>query len=278
MQLTVMDVAINPDDGGCVMPYQAKENDILSTVRDVETMCEYIHTNKPLLTQKGDLSTKACFELNGLMTHPKADAKRTDRMGHYQTVSLYFSSASSCGLIEPCKAGGGKSAISTSEAYATFQKMSNSTKYLLIFLSWMHDTDIEELYARDPYIVPFGAYIMDRVMEEIGRQNRFEWIAREEDHDFFSHFKYPLQSLMNCYFGLLCHLRDFGILTFDDRDVDTKDPYHITVRKMMITEFGAALCAACDSRRFSWVNSLEDSTLHLGDDGDGEIELFEKIF
>ena len=263
------------------MRYQANENDILSTVRDFETMCEYIYAGRPLLTQKGDLSTKACFELNDLMAHPKHGAKKTDRMGSYATVCLYFQIASVSGLIEPCEAKGGKTAVALSEAYGGFKRMNSFSKYLFIFLSWMHNTDIEELYARDPYIVPFGSSSMDTVIAEIGKQNAFEWTFREEKHDFFSHFQNPLQSLMSSHFDFLCHLRDFGLLVFDDEDVDARDTYHITVGKMRVTPFGAALSAACNSRKFSWVNRLEQGNLSLDEEEESAptvIDIFEKDY
>jgi len=263
------------------MRYRATESDILLTVRDFETMCKCIDTNKPLLTQKGDLSTKACFELNDLMAHPKHGAKKTDRMDSYATVSLYFQIASASGLLEPCGAKGGKTAVTLSNAYEGFKRMNSFSKYLFIFLSWMHDTDIEELYARDPYIAPFGSSIMDAVIAEIGKQSEFEWILCEEKYDFFSHFKKPLQSLMNGHFDFLCHLRDFGLVVFDDQDVDSRDAYHVSVGKICIKRFGAALSAACNSRKFSWVNRLENGNLHIEDGEESEhtvIELFEEDF
>lgn len=182
------------------MGCRVNESDLLSTVRDFEAICEYIDTERPLLTQKGDLSTNACFALNGLMTHPKPGAKKTDRMGKYPTVSLYFQIASASGLLERCGAKGGKTAVTLSPACETVRTMNSFTGYLFLFLAWMHYTDVEELYARDPYIAPFGSSFMDSVIAEIGKQSEFDWILRDEKHDFFSHFKYPLQSLMNLPF------------------------------------------------------------------------------
>lgn len=257
------------------MQYRANENDLLPTVRDFETMCDYIHTGRPLLTQKGDLSTKACFELNDLMTHPKRGAKKTDRMGQYATLCLYYQIASAASFLEPCAAKGGKTAVALSKAYDGFKQMNSFSKYLFLFLSWMHGSDIEELYARDTYIASFGASIMDAVITEIGKQSEFEWILREEKHDFFTRFEYPLQLLMNGHFDFLCHLRDFGLLIFDDNDVDASDAYHISVGKILITRFGATLSAACDSRKISWVNRLENGNLSLEDDEDSNLAVRE---
>lgn len=264
------------------MRYQTNESDILSTVRDFETMCEYIQVSKPLLTQKGDLSTKACFELNSRMTYPRSDAKKTDRLGRYPTICLYFQTALASGLLEPYGTKGGKTAIAMSETYKGFKKMNIFTRYLFVLLAWMYNTDIEELYARDPYIAAhLGSSIMDAVIAEIGKQIEFEWILREEKHDFFSHFKYPLQSLMSGHYDFLCHLRDFGLVSFDEQDADVRDAYHINVGKIRITRFGAAISAACDSRRFSWVNRVEQANLSLGDEEESNpivIEMFEADF
>jgi len=262
------------------MRYQANEGDILLAVRDFETMCEYIHANKPPLTQKGDLPTKACFELNGLMAHPKSGAKKTDRMGQYADVCLYYQIASASGLFQPCEAKGGKTVVTLSEAYEDFKRMNGFSKYLFIFLSWMYNTDIEELYTRDPCIASFGASIIDAVIAEIGKQSEFEWIICEEEYDFFAHFKKPLQSLMAGHFHFLCHLRGLGLLMFDNEDVDARDTYHISVGKIRITTFGAALSAACNSRKFSWVNRLEQGS-SLEDEEESAptvIEIFEKDF
>lgn len=53
------------------MEHIAKEKDVIKTVRDFEIICEYINKNKPIATKKGDLPTKACFELKFVMYAPK---------------------------------------------------------------------------------------------------------------------------------------------------------------------------------------------------------------
>ena len=259
------------------MEYQANENDILSTLHDFETMCQYIFTNKPFLTKKGDLSTKACFELNDLITYPKKGAKKTDRMGSYATVTLYFQIALTSDLLELNEEKGGKTSIALSKAYENFKQMNSFSKYLFIFFAWMSNVDIEELYAHDPYI----AVIIDEIILAIGKQTEFEWILREDEYDLYNNSQESLHILMNGHFDLIHHLRNFGLLMFDDADVEAKAAYYAKVKKMRITQFGATLSAACNSRRFSWVNKLEDANLFPDDDDEDEsdiIELFENDF
>jgi len=62
------------------MNYIAKENDVKDTVYDFMKFCDFIEREKPFATSKGDLSTKACYEVNKLLRYPQTDAKTTDRM------------------------------------------------------------------------------------------------------------------------------------------------------------------------------------------------------
>ncbi|MDR1204024.1 MAG: hypothetical protein LBL26_00880 [Peptococcaceae bacterium] len=255
------------------MRYQAKESDILLTVRDFETICEYIDVNRPLLTQKEDLSTKACFELNERMAYPRSNAKRTDRMGRYATVRLYFQTAMSAGLLESYHMKAGKIAVALSENYEIFKQMNSYSKYLFIFLSWMLYANIAEFYEKDIFMPLLGVGIIDDVIAEIGQQTEFDWIQHDRNLFNLSLLNQPLQVLMRGCFNFLCHLRDFGLLAFDFEDLDD-------VRRMIITRFGAALSAACDSRKFRWVNKFEEDGIYgdYREEDDDEDEYDEEYY
>jgi hypothetical protein len=63
-------------------------------------------------------------------------------------------------------------------------------------------------------------------------------------------------------------------------DEDGRGSRHITVEKLRITPWGASLCGACDTRKFSWVNKRTQDTILLGieEDDDSEQEIYENDF
>jgi hypothetical protein len=238
------------------MAYLAIESDLLPTVQDFEAMCHYINTERPFLTAGGDLSTKACFALTALLSHPRADAQPRNRMEKYPAVHLYFHLALASGLLTTYAGKGGKAALALSESYPIFEKLSLSGKYLFIVLAWIYHADIEQLYARDSIPPSFLYAYINALFADIGRQTEFAWIPREQDYAFFDHIKKPLLSLMRNHYEFLCHFRAFGWLEFDDARVHKKDTYYITLDELRVTPLGACLCSVCDSRKLSWINKF----------------------
>ena len=59
------------------MCYIAEESDVNNTVLDFMKFCDFIETEKPFATQKGDLGVKACYEVNKLLRYPDKNAKPT---------------------------------------------------------------------------------------------------------------------------------------------------------------------------------------------------------
>ena len=98
------------------------ESGIDDAVLDFMEFCNFIETARPFATQKGDLSTKGCFEVNKFLRHSKTDAKQTDRLHHYPSVSLWFAVAKEAGIIAEAPAKGGKIVYSTTDRYADFKK------------------------------------------------------------------------------------------------------------------------------------------------------------
>ena len=260
------------------MIFQANIKDISSTVKDFEVLCSYIAENKPLLTAKGDLGTKACFELNTHMAYPESGAKKTDWMSKYSSISLYFLTAMSCGLLEPYPVKGQKFAVTISDAYMEFQKMNDFTKYLTLFLAWMRYADCEELYPNDISKAMGDAAIIDLAFERIRRLDKPALIERNEKYSIFMLDYDALQILMNHCPIITRSLRDFGIISFSQEDAVKIDTYNHFIKQLYVTGLGIALSSACAARRFTWVNVLEATSIHLADDDDKAIKLYENDY
>ena len=47
------------------MCYLVRKSDVKATVDDFKVFCDFVERARPFATQKGDLSTRACFDVNG---------------------------------------------------------------------------------------------------------------------------------------------------------------------------------------------------------------------
>jgi hypothetical protein len=256
------------------MDYIINEKDISSTIQDFEALCEYIAANKVALTATRALGKKACFALNSRMAYPAPNVKETDQMKEYPSIALYLSIALEAGLIEPGR--GKKSAAIMTDAYRAFGKMNGYSKYLFLFLAWMRYTDIEALYAREALGRLLDAYQFDAFFEHVGKMPQPAVISTKAfgDADIFDD-EQIVQTFMEGCLTILCHLRCFGIIGYDDEDVENPGTYRAFIRKVNITEPGIALSSACYTRRFTWVNMLERERVKNNDD---DIEIFENDF
>jgi len=261
------------------MDDQNSKNEISATLKDFETVCSYVIEKTPLLTPKGALNTKSCFELNTLMTYPISDAKQTYHMIKYPSISLYFTTAMGCGLFEPCPAKGQKTAVTVSEAYEVFQQMNDSTKYLTLFLSWMRYCDSSELgYS---YAIPRfrKAVVIDEVFKgfkAIG--DKPIHIIRDERCNYYSDECNGPQKLMNFCPSLAFILRDFGLISFANEDVVKIDEYSRIIKQISITGLGIAITAACYSRRFEWVNIYESTSTGLFYGSPDEVKMYKNDY
>jgi len=107
---------------GSVKNYIANENDVENTVCDFIKFCDFVENEKPYATEKGDLSVKACCELNKRLCHPEPYAKATDRMEKYPSIYLWFAVAVNAGIIVRTDAKGGKTALYHNRKVRRFQK------------------------------------------------------------------------------------------------------------------------------------------------------------
>lgn len=73
------------------MEYKITEQDLEKTLKDFETFCEFIKTRRPRLTPaRSELGKKECFELDGLMSHPKDFATPKYLQEAYPSINLWF--------------------------------------------------------------------------------------------------------------------------------------------------------------------------------------------
>ena len=250
------------------------DRDISSTVRDFEMLCSYIVANKLPLTPGGALGKKACFDLNSGMAYPVPDAKITNQMYKYPSITLYLTIALATRLLEPGMCTGQKAALTATESYTAFQQMSEYTKYLFIFLAWMRYINTDALYGDSMNRGWFDTSLIELTIEQAGNTRApGTVIQRSERYDYF--LSDPIQHLMNECILVLHHLRDLGLIGYHEEDMEKLYGYRTVLNKVWFTELGAILSAACSTRRFSWVNVLEADSVF---NDDHEIEVYENDF
>jgi len=260
---------------GINMDHIITEKDISTTVQDFDALCSYIMANKPTLTPSGALNTKACFDLNSIMTYTLPNTKKTAHMQTYQSISLYFTIAWESGLLFASPGSGQKFIVTVSDSYTAYQQMNKGSKYMFIFLAWMRYAHLEDWYGMKMLGHWLNHTLLDDTFEQIRKMRQPGIVHRKDRYpDYFSKEE-PIQVLMRDCLILIHHLRDLGVLGYDDEDKKKLDVYRTVVNKLWITELGITLAAACSTRRISWINVLETEFF---DYTDQDIAVFENDF
>lgn len=259
----------------------AKENDVRDTVYDFFKFCDFIDSEKPFATAKGDLSTKACYEVNKLLRYSQADAKTTDRMYQYTSVSLWFAIAKEAGFIACTEAKGGKSIYAVTNKYSDFKKMNIFSQYLLIFYTWFCFVDAEGQYNERGFAA-IMSHLIDGVFAQLAENGSQKWIKYNENeaHVYGSESK-PVQTMMRLHYKTVHNLRDFGLIVFEEGN--KRADYFNTpiIIKLMPTDFGTAIFEACKQRKYTWFNVHADKA-YIGfyndkdADDEAEMELYKK--
>lgn len=251
------------------MGYIAEENDIRDTVLDFITFCDFVETKKPFATQKGDLSTKACFEVNQLLRYPAKNAKHTDRIYQYASVSLWFLIAKEAGLIACGDKKNGKAIYNTTEIYLDFKKMNLFSQYLLIYNIWFCFVDIEVQYNErgSSYLL---SRLIDRVFAQLSKHSSTQWIQTEK-YDYQMFDSSPVQVMMEHYYKTAHNLLDLGLLVFEEGDRLSKYYHCPVIEKIKPTHFGSCVMNACEYRKYSWFNVFVETEVM-----EEEIEAYEK--
>ena len=251
------------------------EKDIVSTVRDFETVCSYIVANKLKLTAGGALGKKACFELNSQMAYPVPVEKGTYQMSNYPSIVLYLTIALETGLLEPGEGTGKKAAITMTELYSAFQQMSVYSKYLCIFLAWMRYIDADSLYGHEMNRRWFSPSLIEESFDQISAVQTPGAVYKRDRSPHYYMKEEPLQELMHKCVLLLYHFRDLGLIGYYDKHIVKMEFYRTLLNELWFTELGVILTGACSIRRFSWVNMQEYEVIF---DSDEEEEIYENDF
>jgi len=245
------------------MNYIANENDVRDTVYDFLKFCDFIESEKPFATQKGDLSVKACYELNKLLHYPEANAKTTDRMDKYSSISLWFSVALEAGFIIRVDAKGSKSIYTVAEKYADFKKMNVFSQYLLIFHVWYCFIDPEVQYNERGFTSVLSG-LMDPIFAQLSKSNPLQWIKYSEDKSkMFGGKNYPVQVMMGHYYKTAQNLRDLGLIVFEESGRRADYFNWPIIERLKPTDFGASIARACTLRKYALYNNYADKA-YLG--------------
>jgi len=157
-------------------------------------------------------------------------------------------------MFEPCPAKGQKEILTVTDAYTLFLEMSELSKYLTIFIAWMQHSDINELCSH--FFIPssYKPIIIDEVfygMRDIGKP---AVVKRTLLSKYAQQGVDALQVMMNFCPPLAYPLREFGLITFNDKDFLRIDKYNNFIKQIAVTELGIAISTACYARRFLWIN------------------------
>lgn len=243
----------------------ATENDLSTSVQDMIAFCDYIDRESPKITASGALSSKACYAVNSLLSHPQPEPKKTDRMYRYASVYLYYLTAATLGLIE--ESTGGKLVVT--EDYHEFRNLNDYTQYLLIFLTWLCDLDAEELYQNEPIRWTLIGEVIDLAFDQLASAPN-EWISKQKNAQNYFTEQEPIQQLFYDGQMLLHHFCDMGLLKMQACAVQQEKRTVESITAVRPTSLGVALANACRSRRYSWVNQYREPCV-----SDQDLSIFE---
>ncbi|MCL2814581.1 MAG: plasmid pRiA4b ORF-3 family protein [Oscillospiraceae bacterium] len=264
------------------MYYIAEEKDVKDTVVDFMRFCDFIETAKPFATQKGDLSVKACYEVNKLLRYPEQNAKDTARMHQYATVALWFIIAKQAGFIACFDAKGGKSICGTTDKYADFKTMNIFSQYLLIFHIWFCFVDPEAQYGERGFTSVLSD-LMDGIFSQLAENGSNQWIKYEENKSgIYGRNMNPVQFMMGMYYKTACTLRDLNLIDFVESNKSIQYFNLPLIEQLKPKNFGVALSKACEQRKYVWFNAYAEKA-YIGlnwfadkKDFEDEEELYEK--
>jgi len=264
------------------MNYTAEEKDVQGTVLDFIKFCDFIEAEKPLATQKGDLGTKACYEINKLLRYTEKNAKTTDRMYRYASVALWFAVAKEAGFVALDDAKSSKSVYITTEKYADFKKLNTFSQYLLIFYVWFCFVDPEVQYNERGF-TSILSELTDMIFAQLATNGSHKWISQSEKESraYDRHAK-PVQVMMAHYYKTARSLKDFNLILFEDSDKLTQYFNLPLIEKLKPTELGVAMTTVCGERKYTWFNVHADKA-YIGinwhgdkEDADDDDELYDQ--
>jgi hypothetical protein len=235
------------------MKYIAEESDIKETVFEFIKFCEFIETKKPHATPKGDLSVKACYEINQILRYPEKNVKSTDRIHKYTSVSLWFAIARETGLIAYNEEKGGKTVFNTTEKYIDLKKMNVFSQYLFLFQTWFCFVDPEVQYGDRGFSAVLGSTV-DMAFARLAKHDCQKWIVYDENKSKIYNNGDPVQIMMSHDYKTAHNLMDFGLVVFEESGL-TLEYYNLPIiGKLKPTQFGSCIMKACENRKYIWFN------------------------
>jgi hypothetical protein len=237
------------------MNYTAKEADVKETVDDFIKFCDYIELENPLATAKGDLSSKACYEVNTLLLYRENDTKPSDRIFRYPSVFLWFSIAKESGLIVLESIKGGKSKYITTEKYEIFKSLNVFSQYLIIFHVWYCFTDIRAVY-NNTYQDRSLIEKIDGVFAQFAGNGPDKWIKHKKDDELIKYYTKGkvIQYMTMFYYKTVCDLRNLGFVDFEESAELNKWYNWPVVSRSKPTPLGVIMSKACAKRSFQNYN------------------------
>ena len=249
----------------------ASESDVKTTLQEFITFCDYIESEKPFATPKGDLATKGCYAVNQLLTKGKKDAKPTNRLQHYPSISLWFAIARESGIIEELDAKGSKTLYNVTDRYEDFKKLSVFSQYLLLFQTWYCFVDMEAQYG-DRSMPMFASRLLDSVFIDLCNNGSEDWLTsdRNRNRGIFANM---LPYLFDCNYKTTHDLMNFGILEFEESVENAPDFNHPLLSKIRPTPFGHIVMKACETRKYSIYNVCARDFIEFDDESDEIVKI-----
>ena len=248
------------------MNYIANESDVLATVNDFLVFCDFLEQTKPFATQKGDLSTKGCYEVNKLLNFKRENPKQIDRMHQYPEVALWFSVALEADLITRTDVKGSKTIFIATEKYQSFKQLDVFTKYMTIFSVWYCFVDIGAQYMERgvEYIL---RNLIDKVFIGLSKNGHISWIKNNGNSNTYDSLygEHSVQLIMECCYKTGCVLRALGLIEANESEKVSEYYNHPIFDQVRPTQFGCSITNACKTRKHAEFNIYAKHYISIDD-------------
>ena len=121
--------------------FSITETEPTPLIHDFQSFLDYIGTNKPYLTPKGNLSGKDLFEMNKGMTHPLDGTTLRTGQEFYPQLHLFFHLAQAGRLTQKTVEKGSKITLRLSDRASEYCKLTPTEKYLFLLETLWVDTN-----------------------------------------------------------------------------------------------------------------------------------------
>lgn len=213
--------------------YKASELDILATVSDFESFCQYIDEKKPILSkQKVVLGKNDLFKINELLYFRKDVDAPNYQQESYPTIDLMFNLAILGRLYEKTADAKGNVYLESTNRKREFDSLNNFEKYCFLLETLWIAYDFTE-------ILRWGSNPIHEVVQTLAESRTGQKLlkgafSKRRNHDpVFSY-----NSIIIQYFSY------FGFCTFVPIVFEPKKftKYEDNIKEVIPTELGANIC------------------------------------